>query len=240
MEQVQPPAPASPHRAASCPREELTHLLTDVMGINCHDRGLRPARNLLEQFGPSPALKMLGVSDLQEVDGIGQRRALRLSSAFRLVDYLGTCDDSEHLPLSGFAATLDRLRKQVAANETTLLACTANPDVDPITLSVGVGFGTQTPVGGYLAQLLGKGPREWWLVLFRPGGAPKRRERRMALKFREVARKLRIDLSSVTIVSGSSYWILATGSAPCCLRLPLGLHGTLTGLPEVNLQTGRA
>ena len=35
----------------SASREELARLLTDIMGIKCHNRGLTPARNLLEKFG---------------------------------------------------------------------------------------------------------------------------------------------------------------------------------------------
>lgn len=212
--------------------DELIHLLTDVMGIKCHARGLTPARDLVERFGPSPALKMLEAPQLQEIDGIGKRRATRLQSAFRLVDYLGTCDGSDEPHLVGFASILGRLRKQVAMNETILLACTPESGVDPITLAVGSGFGPNTPIGGYLAHLLNTPGREWWLMLFRPGGAPQPRERRTALKLREAARHLRVNLANVTIVSGTSYWILATASAPCCLRLPLGMHGTLTGLPE--------
>ena len=195
---------------------DLVGLLTVVMGIKSQTRGREPAQNLVGTYGLSAELMSLGLDDLTSIGGIGLTRARRLRAAFRLAEWLTYARGARGDSPSVVTAQLSDLRGMVPTGHTTVLAYRPSVGDPALTLASGVGFVEPSPLGGYLAHMLSDASDEWWVVLLRPGAAPTRIERDVAVRLHHAARVVGVNLTHTFLVSGHRHWVLAAGDGEAC------------------------
>jgi hypothetical protein len=189
----------------------IVSLLTLVMGITDRGAGRTPAQSLVDRYGASPHLGSLSLEDLTAIGGIGVIRARRLRAAFALGKWLNQEDPSRPVSREKTVDLLTGIRGFVGPGQTVIIAYRPEVAEEPIILSSGTGFGSCTPIGGFLAHMLPHRNCEWWVILLRPGEPPKRGEREVATRLREAAQTLGVNLTHVFLLTGRRRWTLAAG-----------------------------
>ena len=180
--------------------------MATIMGVRAPIAGLRLAQGILEYYGATSELGSLSTEDLRRVPGIGPIRAKRLLAAFELGRWRHGKEPRPQPPVS-----MSRLRGQVPPTETMVLALRPESTDPPITLSVGRGLTKHSPLGGFVAQLLMEARSGWWLMVFRPSGAPTEEERNAAKKFVETAHLVDLHIDGVFVFGRAEYWAFTAG-----------------------------
>lgn len=188
------------------------HLLALVLGTGrgSGEDALQLATRVLAEIGGVDGLAGSDADVLQQIRGIGPVRAARIRAGFELAWRAIPREPLEPpaTPEQVLCDEVARLRGQVPPGERIILAHRPAHIEPPTTLVVGEPFGQSSPLGGFLARMLTEGLGPWWLVVVRPGGAPKTAERDAAERLAASANIIGLDLSRILLIGGSRHWSL--------------------------------